>query len=498
MNRSVYLRTTAGAAFLWSQLLLAPCVAAQSPADTSLANAVEPAGEEIVVTARREAESLLNVPVQVTVQTGEQLARTNTNDLPKLAENIPFVTIGKMTGGSGGGYIIRGIGNFSGDVGVKQTVLLNLDNVFVGRAKIINQGMFDIGQVEVLKGPQALFYGKNSPAGVISISTVDPGSDLQGYARAGYEFNADERFVEGAVSVPVTDQFAVRLAGRASGMKGYLRNNATGYAVHPLAARFPYLAAFPVPGASSDRSPRSTEKAVRMTAVWKPQDGLTAKLKYAYAISHQNGDSGYLEFACRPGVTAITTAGIVDTQNDCNLDRNIAYGNFPVGLTAGQPGANGGVPYATTETHLTSLNIDYANDDIALSSITGYYHLSYHGAQNAFQDSLGTLWAVQSEVSSGISQEFRVNTKFDSPVNAVAGVYLAKTKQHNRTFADIVALGYGFDPVAGTYDTYHRLINQKSSTLSAFGQLRWDILENLELNGGVRFTSEKNEACLSA
>ena len=150
---------------------------------------------EIVVTARRAAESLIAVPVQVTVQSGTQLARTNANDLPKIAETIPFVSIGKQTGGSGGGYVIRGVGNFSGDVGVKQTVLLNVDNVFVGRAKIINQGMYDIRQVEVLKGPQALFYGKNSPAGVISISTNDPGSDLDGYVRAGYEFKATNAFL---------------------------------------------------------------------------------------------------------------------------------------------------------------------------------------------------------------------------------------------------------------------------------------------------------------
>lgn len=481
-------------AFAWA---IPASAQAQSAASAETASAQPDRSlDDIVVTARREAESLLSVPVQVSVATGEQLSRTNANDLPKIAETIPFVTIGKQTSGNGGGYVIRGVGNFSGDVGVKQTVLLNLDNVFVGRAKIINQGMYDIAQVEVLKGPQALFYGKNSPAGVVSIISKDPGHELEGYVRASYEFEADERVLEGAVSIPVWDDFSIRVAGRAAGVKGWLRNNAEGYAVNPLyaanPARFGHLANVPVPAPGTRRSPESDEQEARITLLWQPQSNFTAKLKYAYGLSHGNGDGNTTELTCRPGVTAITTAGIVDPQNDCKGNRRVATGAFPPAMTVGMPYANGGQPFADTETHLASLNIDYTGNNFSVSSITGYYKLKYRGAQNSFFDSLGSLWNPQTEDSSGFSQELRLTTDFDMPFNFVLGGFYGRTKQKNQTFANLVVLGLPYDPVAGTYDTYHRLIKQNSTTWSGFGQVRWSIFDALEINAGARYTWEKN------
>jgi iron complex outermembrane receptor protein len=451
---------------------------------------------DVVVTARRDSERLINVPVQVSVQSGAELTRTNANDLPKVSEGIPFVTVGKTTSGNGGGFVIRGIGNFSGDVGVKQTVLLNLDNAFVGRAKILNQGLYDVGQVEVLKGPQALFFGKNSPAGVISVNTRDPGKTIEGFVRASYEFEADEHIVEGAVSLPFSDRFGIRVAGRVGGMKGYLRNNAVALPVHPLftfnPVRFAFLANAPVSAPYTSRSPESEDLAARITALWEPNSDLLVKLKYAFGYTEGNGDGGTVELTCRPGINAIVTAGVVDPRGDCRLDKNIAWGAFSPALAATTPFGHGGQPYNMTESHITSLNIDYDAGAVAINSITGYYSLAYEGAQNSFFDSLGSIWNPQTEDSSGFSQELRLTTQFESAFNFVLGGYYGQTKQQNRTFAQIVALGIGYDPVGQTYDAYHRLIRQNSTTWSAFGQLRWSIVESLELNAGVRYTNERN------
>lgn len=444
--------------------------------------------EDIVVTARRQSETLMSVPVQVNVQTGEQLARTNATDLPKIAENIPFVTITKISGGNGGGLIVRGLGAVGSDVGIQQTVLLNIDNVFVGRGRIVAQSFYDIGQVEVLKGPQALFYGKNSPAGVISVSTKDPGQTLEGFVRAGYEFNADERFIEGAVSVPVTPTFAVRLAGRASGMKGYIRNNANGYAVNPLVGQAAFLAAFPIP-ASPGRTPKTDDIAGRVTAVWTPTPELKVKLKYAYGLSHANGDNGVVEITCRPGTALPTTLGVADTKSDCGGNQQTALSNMPVGLTVNHPYANGGVAYADTQTHLASLNLDYNGDNFDASSITGYYKLKYNGAQNPFHDSLATSWASQPERSRGFSQELRANTKWDSAVNAVVGTYYGTTRQFTQSFSYIAHLG--LDPVTNSYYTYARFALQKSTTYSAFAQLQWTIVDGIQFDAGARYTREK-------
>ena len=82
----------------------------------------------------------------------------------------------------------------------------------------------DVAQIEVLKGPQALFFGKNSPGGIISVRSADPTASFQGALTAGYEFEADEIRTEGYVSAPITDTLGVRLAGYYDDMEGYVTN----------------------------------------------------------------------------------------------------------------------------------------------------------------------------------------------------------------------------------------------------------------------------------
>src|SRR3546814_19650463 len=97
-----------------------------------------------------------------------------------------------------------------------------MDGVYFGQGRVINEGFFDLAGLEVLKGPQSLFYGKNATAGVISINTANPTSTFQARTRVSYEFNAKQPSVEGFVSGPVTDTLALRLAGRWSKMYGGL------------------------------------------------------------------------------------------------------------------------------------------------------------------------------------------------------------------------------------------------------------------------------------
>src|SRR3546814_17420082 len=80
-----------------------------------------------------------------------------------------------------------------------------MDGVYFGQGRVINEGFFDLAGLEVLKGPQSLFYGKNATAGVISINTANPTSTFQARTRVSYELNAKQPSVQGFVSGPVTE-----------------------------------------------------------------------------------------------------------------------------------------------------------------------------------------------------------------------------------------------------------------------------------------------------
>ena len=100
----------------------------------------------------------------------------------------------------------------------------DIDGIQINRSTVARLGTFDLASAEILKGPQALFYGKNSPGGIISLRSADPTSSFQSQISAGYEFAADETRLEGYVSGPITDTLGIRVAGYFSDIKGYINN----------------------------------------------------------------------------------------------------------------------------------------------------------------------------------------------------------------------------------------------------------------------------------
>ena len=168
----------------------------------------------IVVTARGRAETLNDVPVVVSVVGSDQIQRTNATDLVKIAELTPTVIVGAYKSNGGGSIAIRGISSPANQAGFEQAVSVAVDGVQTSDGRVAQLGFFDVDQVEILKGPQALFFGKNSPAGVISVRTKDPTRDFELSGRVGYEFVGDEIVSDFAVSGPLSDSFGARVAVR--------------------------------------------------------------------------------------------------------------------------------------------------------------------------------------------------------------------------------------------------------------------------------------------
>ena len=121
-----------------------------------------------------------------------QLQRYQTQDLKDIATLVPGIKLGDSILSIGTQISIRGVGTTTFNPGVDQSVSLNLDGLQITQGMAYSVGVFDMQQVEVLKGPQALFFGKASPAGVVAIRTNDPGDELEVIGKTGYEFEARE------------------------------------------------------------------------------------------------------------------------------------------------------------------------------------------------------------------------------------------------------------------------------------------------------------------
>ena len=446
----------------------------------SLNDTNDAAQAEIIVTARKKEERLLDVPVAITALNGEALAENGVSNLSNVGALLPQVRFESVGGGGNGAtYAIRGIGSASGDKGIEQTVAVNIDGVQSSRGRISVLSFFDVEQVEVLKGPQALYFGKNSPGGVISITTAGPGNVFEGYARAGYEFNAEERFIEAATGGPISDVFGIRVAARASKMDGWVKNVA-----QPVASPFdPGVIHRP----SDDKRPSGRQYLGRITLAFTPSETFDATLKLFAADVEQNGEFGPVETVCT-GEHA-STFGIIDPFSDCELDGRTSDGALPVKYAgAGWPGSRDGIPYNGTKAYLSSLTMNYKDENFILTSVTGAYKLDVKGFDNFDGTIYARLPGYTFEESKAFSQELRLTTDFDSRVNATVGAFFESQK---RSSGGVSGAGVNTPDVNGIYALWDRTEKASGKTYSAFGQIDWQITDLLELTGGVRYTKEK-------
>ena len=128
--------------------------------------------EEVVVTAQKRSEKLQDVPVAVTVVSQEQLAAQHVYTIADLARTAPSLEMVQAFGGPGGGGQIRGIGTKSLNTSAEGAVGIVVDGVPQGN--VPGNNIYDIAQVEVLRGPQGTLFGLTSSAGVINMTTVAP------------------------------------------------------------------------------------------------------------------------------------------------------------------------------------------------------------------------------------------------------------------------------------------------------------------------------------
>lgn len=454
--------------------------------------------QEIIVTARQRDETLMEVPVAVTTVGGDQLAATGATDLTRIADQVPTMSISRASSGSGGTIVMRGISSSATDPGLEASVSVNVDGVQISRGYITQAAFFDLEQVEVLKGPQALFFGKNSPAGVISLHSAGPGNRIEGYLRGGYEFRANERFLEGAVGGPITDTLGVRLALRYSKMDGYLKNLAA-----PLAN--PFEPQYPLPGAvGNELTPNAETWVGRLTVEWRPTDALHATLKILGNHYQDNELTGYQQVVnCAAGFDHPSSLGFQDPFGDCKADKFRSMGFYHPDIVAGYPLLNEkGKPYTESEQWLASLRLDYEAGPVRITSVTGSYDLNSEGFGMYDYTVYNRFPGVNGESTKIITQELRAVTDLQSPLNFTVGAYYEDYKRASYT----VGRGVGSvlpsgqvvpDPRNGATALYFPYDYVWSKTYSAFGQAIWDITPEIELAGGVRYTKEKKDADLT-
>ena len=467
------------AATTLSVLGACPVAYAQSSDDDSFSND----DGVVMVTARRRMESVLNVPVIETVLTPETLQNAQITDIHGVTSRVPGLIIGDSVLSIGSQISLRGIGTSALDAGIDQSVSLNIDGQQFSQGLTFRSGLFDLAQAEVLRGPQALFFGKNSPGGVIALTTADPGSEFEAIARYSYEFEAEENRTELILSGPVTDTLGLRLATSYADSEGYFTNTAV--ATPGLGGMDP-----------ADRSYGGSENfIIRGTAVWRPTSNFSARLKLTYTTDETDTPS-LLQIVSCPNGTGPSVLGFQNIGGDpaCQQDEYVEFVDmdpqyYPGNMLDGSPGLrNGGQQFFDMTQQFQVLELDYdISENILLTSTTTFYSNETDALINGVSAGAAgpSIFADNHFTRRDFTQEVRLESDDPSAaLNWMLGAYYQDGRVRNRIYVGgNTALGLPGRLTTGTHD-----VGIESTSL--FGQLRWRPISTLEVAGGARWTSE--------
>jgi len=190
-------------------------------------SAQELAIEEVIVTATKRAESVQDIPLSVNAFTGAQIEEAGVKDIRDIAAQTPGLSI-KSRGETEGSVFIRGIGSAAPGIGADPAVGIYIDGMYAARGTNATAAFFDVERVEVVKGPQGTLFGRNASSGAISIITRKPEiGENYGSALAGFGDEGQQKY-EFIYNAGLSDNMAVRFGVKHDKRDGLYKNSTNG------------------------------------------------------------------------------------------------------------------------------------------------------------------------------------------------------------------------------------------------------------------------------
>ncbi|WP_411340895.1 TonB-dependent receptor [Sphingopyxis sp. J-6] len=457
--------------------------AAQAPADEATTGSM--ADSEIIVTARRRDERLIDAPVAITALGGAALDNYAVTEFNDIAQLVPTMVAGKAASGSSASIFLRGVGSTALSAGFDQSVSFVVDGMPMSRGREIGLSQYDVQRVEVLKGPQALFFGKNATAGLISVTTNNPRDVFEAGLKLGYGFEAKEKYGEGYISGPLAEGLRARLAFRISDSEGAFTNTAAETYIDPF-------------GLERHRNSKNRgygrTYSGRATIEWDATDNLTFQVKTGYTDQKDGGPTDIIERICGGGRTVPFAAnGIPPSPNaDCVINGRSDSSTIPVEVAElDYRYAGDGRMYSRLKSGFGILTATLTSDVFDVTSITSYYRFKQTDLNNVSGEAYPATFSQLADYRQ-TSEELRFQSKWDGPVNVLFGLFASSNKFIFNTDAYIFPLPA---VAAGTtYVTFKRDNGFKGSSMSAFGEVTANLSDAIELAAGARYSYESRDS----
>ena len=466
--------------------------------------------QTVTTTARKREENIQDVPVTVSSVGANDLEAYKLDQAADVAKFIPALDVSAGGAGSGGSVYLRGVGSNATSAAFDSAVLFDIDGIPVNSARLLQGGLLDLEQVDVLKGPQSLFFGKGATAGVMSIQSKGPGDEFEAGMSASYEFEEKGQVYEGFISGPISETFGARLALRFLDNEELFRNTAPG-AVNPT---------------------RGEERFDgRVTFDWDPTADFSAVLKIARSEMENDGSLLFADVQCPTNGSMQTNFpnGFLQPSGlDCDgFDQVVQIGEITPAVGANFAGLSPQpTPFSDLETTLSSLALNWnVTDNLSVRAVTGLFDLNSEDLDNFSVDVNGYATNYAINETEGLSQELRLQSDFDGPFNFILGAFYQDreirfagsqvpvgasllfipagaivppgTPGFPPTGIPTVTVTPGPDPMTGFTHDFIRDQVTDAEAYSIFGSVEFDVSDKLTVTAGARYTEEERSSVVT-
>ncbi len=443
-------------------------------------------GDDIIVTASKRETTLQDTPIAVSVTSAETIRQAQVRDLLDIQTLVPSLRIDQLQSSANTNFVIRGFGNGANNAGIEPSVGVFIDGVYRSRSAAQIGDLPNLRRVEVLRGPQSTLFGKNASSGIISVVTAEPSFTFGGGVEGSYG-NYNAFLIKADVTGPLTDTLAFSLAGNYNKRDGYAQDLRQNIDVN-------------------DRN----RYGVRGQLLWQPTDAFKLRLIGDYDKIDEN--------CCIAANVRNGSTGAIVNQ--------LAGG---VGLDANRPFSyniyNNFLSSNNIQNYGASAQADYETGAFTVTSITAYRQVRAKTNQDSDFTGADLLGRNSQDLDiDTFTQELRVASDFDGPVNFLLGGFLfdEKIDQKNqilygtqfRPFGDALVRGASggalnvallentFGALEGAPTRYQgrffgtgqgltEAYKLSDRAISVFGTVDFDVNERLRLTAGFNYTRDR-------
>ena len=432
--------------------------------------------EEIVVTAQKREQNIQDVPISISRLSGQRLASKflGGEDILALASTVPGLHVESSNGRLSPRFYMRGLGNADFTAAASQPVSIVFDEVPMEKASLKSFPLFDLDNIEVIRGPQGTLFGRNTTAGIIKFESRRPTEETEGYLKAAGG-NKGTINVEGAVGGTLVEN---TLMGRIS----FITQNRSDWINNAFTGEDDAIGGFDI-------------FAGRVQLLWTPSDDFSALLLYQHQDQGGNSASAFRANVFDKGSNKL---------ND-NYDRNTVWFD------------GGDNNPAKIKSFGVTLKMDWDVGNHTLTSITSYQDIYDRFARGDIDGGYGCLFTCGNitegpfgpfgppstpfspfnspfvvDVDTGgdqlveqITQEIRIASNLDGAFNYQLGAFYFEDDL--RSISKNQSAGAPAFVAGSTSDI-------ENTTWAVFGQGSFDVTEQFTLTAGVRYTDDEKDA----